>query len=114
MPSSGGADLGLSSPQHPTRAVPCCCTQRNKIITEFLAPYFAASTSFLLPCKSDGQSPVGQRPLMDTSSETSSPRTSCLAPRFSAIKTDNILLYHSLHTGSFLTAPELFPTTDPQ
>lgn len=80
----------------------CHRTQRHKIISDFLAPYFAASTSLPLPCKLDGQPPKGQWTLADTSSETSSPRT------------DHALLYHYLHTGSFLTAPELFSLTDPQ
>lgn len=112
LPSNGGADAGLSSLQHPTHAMPCCCAQTNKIIyfTVVLAPYIAASTSLALPCNLDGQPPPGHWNPVDTSSETSSHRP---APKFSAFKTDHVLLYHLLRTGSFLTAPELFPLTDP-
>lgn len=37
------------------------------------------------------------------------PEPIALAPNFSALKTACALLYHSLRTGSFLTALELFP-----
>lgn len=42
--------------------------------------------------------------------------TEPIAPalKFSTFKTDHALLYHCLHTRSFLTTPELFPRTDPQ
>lgn len=47
--------VGLSSLQHPTHAMPGHCTQRNKIISQFVAPYFTPSTSSPLPCQLHGQ-----------------------------------------------------------
>lgn len=88
--------------------------EQQDYFTEFLAPYFAASTSLPLPCKLDGQLPKGQWTPVDASSETSSSRTNCLCPEIFRIQNRSRLLYRSLHTGSFLTAPGLIPPTHPQ
>lgn len=100
LASKGGADVGLSSVQHPTHAMPGHCTQRNEIISQFVAPYFAPSTSSPLPCKLDGQS-AGSVASSHTSSETISPRSSCPCPEIFSIQNTPSFCCTSHYTLTF-------------
>lgn len=102
LASKGGADVGLSSVQHPTHAMPGHCTQRNEIISQLVAPYFAPSTSSPLPCKLDGQSwSVGSVASSHTSSETISPRSSCPCPEIFSIQNTPSFCCTSHYTLTF-------------
>lgn len=79
LASRGGIDVWLSSLQHPTHAMPVHCTQRNKIISQFVAPYFAPAHHCLANWM-DNLGQLCQWPLVNRSSETISPRSNCPCP----------------------------------
>lgn len=95
LASDGETDVWLGSLQHPTHAMPGHCIQRNKIISQFVAPYFAPSTSSPLLCKLDGQPwlvgllwPLSGL-LWTRSLKPFPPEATAPALKFSAFKTDH-------------------------